>query len=205
MSIWAIVPVKPLNRGKSRLAEVLTREERTQLNSRLLDHTLDVLTSVPSIEQVMVISRDQSALTLAREHGARTVLENGAPQLNVALTRATHVAKEYAVKGVCIIPADLPFITRDDVNIMIGYTKSPPIVAIAPDQNFRGTNALLVCPPGLIDYEFGLNSFFNHCSAAIEKGVPLEICELQSLALDIDLPQDLELLRESLDGFLMKT
>ena len=205
MSVWAIVPVKPLNRGKSRLAEVLTREERTQLNLRLLEHTLDVITSVPSIEQVMVISRDQSALTFAREHGARTILENGTPQLNVALTRATHVAKEYAVKGILIIPADLPLIERNEVNIMIEHAKMPPIVAIAPDQHFTGTNALLVCPPGLINYEFGRNSFNRHCSAAIEKGVPLEICELQSFALDIDLPQDLELLKESLDGFLMKT
>lgn len=36
MSIWAILPVKPLRRGKSRLAGALTEEERAALNEELL-------------------------------------------------------------------------------------------------------------------------------------------------------------------------
>ena len=40
MSLWAIVLVKPLKRGKSRLAGILTEEERTQLNQDLLERTL---------------------------------------------------------------------------------------------------------------------------------------------------------------------
>ncbi len=62
MTFWAIVPVKPLQRGKSRLAEVLTQEERLDLNRRLLAHTMDTLTAIPEIEHVLVISRDQAAL-----------------------------------------------------------------------------------------------------------------------------------------------
>ena len=115
MTLWAIVPVKPLRRGKSRLSEVLTQEERADLNRRLLVHTLDTLTAIPEIEHVLVISRDQSALAMARDYGARTVQENGAPQLNIALARATIVAKTYATRGVLIVPADLPLITAEDV------------------------------------------------------------------------------------------
>ena len=40
MTIWAIVPVKPLRRGKSRLAGLLSEEQRTCLNRYLLEHTL---------------------------------------------------------------------------------------------------------------------------------------------------------------------
>ena len=119
MTLWAIVPVKPLRHGKSRLSEVLTPDERTDLNRRLLAHTLDTLTAIPEIEHVLVVSRDQSALALAREYGARTVQENGAPQLNVALTRATIVARNYATRGVLIVPADLPLITPEDVRLML--------------------------------------------------------------------------------------
>ena len=39
MTIWAIVPVKPLRRGKSRLAGALSEDERTHLNQLLLEHT----------------------------------------------------------------------------------------------------------------------------------------------------------------------
>lgn len=202
MTLWAIVPVKPLRRGKSRLSEVLTQEERADLNRRLLAHTLDTLTSIPEIEHVLVVSRDQSALAMARDYGARTVQENGAPQLNKALARATIVAKTYATRGVLILPADLPLITAEDVRTMLDRANDPPVVVVAPDRHGVGTNALLVCPAGLIDYEFGPGSFQRHCEMARQVGARLEICELPSLALDMDLPEDLEMVSETFEHFL---
>ena len=172
MTLWAIVPVKPLRYGKSRLAEVLTSDERMDLNRRMLAHTLDTLTAIPEIEHVLVVSRDQAALALAREYGARTVQENGSPHLNVALTRATVVAKNYATRGVLIIPADLPLITPEDVRVMLERAVEPPVVVVAPDRRRNGTNALLVCPTGLIDYEYGPGSFQRHCRARPESRRP---------------------------------
>ena len=199
MALWAIVPVKPLRRGKSRLAGVLTPEERNDLNRRLLTHTLETLNAIPEIEQVLVISRDQAALSLAREHGARTVLENGAPELNVALARATIVVKNYATRGLLIVPADLPLISPEDVNAMLEIAVDPPVVVLAPDHRRQGTNALLVCPVGLIEYDFGPGSFQRHCERALQAGARLEILELPSLALDMDMPEDLEMVIEKLE------
>jgi 2-phospho-L-lactate/phosphoenolpyruvate guanylyltransferase len=200
MTLWAIVPVKPLRYGKSRLAEVLTSDERVDLNRRMLAHTLDTLTAIPEIEHVLVVSRDQAALALAREYGARTVQESGSPHLNVALTRATVVAKNYATRGVLVVPADLPLITPEDVRVMLERAVDPPVVVVAPDRHRNGTNALLVCPTGLIDYEYGPGSFQRHCERALKAGARLEICELPSLALDMDLPEDLELVSETLEN-----
>jgi 2-phospho-L-lactate guanylyltransferase len=201
MTLWAIVPVKPLRRGKSRLADVLTEDERADLNRRLLAHTLDTLKSIPEIEHVLVISRDPAALALSREHGARTVQEDGAPHLNVALARATVVAQNYATRGILIIPADLPLITPEDVRLMLERVNEPPVVVVAPDRRHQGTNALLVCPAGLIEYDFGPGSFQRHCERARQVGARLEILELPSLALDMDLPEDLDLVGDTLEGF----
>ena len=87
MSLWAIIPVKPLRRGKSRLAGVLSEEERTVLNITLLENTLRTLKQVQEIDQILVVSRDTGALALARDFKARTVQE-GKPGLNTALKRA---------------------------------------------------------------------------------------------------------------------
>ncbi len=201
MTLWAIVPVKPLRRGKSRLAGVLTEEERLDLNSQLLIHTVDTLKEISEIEHVLVVSRDQAALSLARAHGARTVQENGAPELNVALTRATIVAKRYATRGVLIIPSDLPMISKEDVYAMLELVKDPPVVIVVPDRKKEGTNALLVCPVGLIEYDYGPDSFERHCQRAREAGARLEICELPSLALDMDVPEDLELVSNELESW----
>ena len=193
MTLWAIVPVKPLRRGKSRLSSVLSLEARTALNHYLLSNTLETLSSVPEIEYSLVVSRDPEALTVAREYGARTVQEQGSPQLNIALTRATIVAISHSVQAVIIVPADLPLITVDDIREVIKRAVDPPVVVITPDRHQQGTNALLVAPPGFIKYDYGPGSFQRHCIQAEKAGARLEICERGSVALDIDLPEDLEL------------
>jgi 2-phospho-L-lactate guanylyltransferase len=195
MTIWAIIPVKPLRSGKSRLAGALTADERTELNRTLLQHTLKTLSDLKEVEHVLVISRDPQALTLARTYGARTVREDGQPHLNTALKRATVVAQVYATRGVLVLPADLPLISREDILTLIERAADPPVVVIAPDRHEKGTNALLISPAGLIEYDFGDNSFERHCARVKEVGARLEVVNLPSLGLDLDLPEDLEIVR----------
>lgn len=200
MTLWAIVPVKPLRRGKSRLAGVLNEDERTDLNHCLLVHTLDVLAGVPGIEHTLVVSRDPQALALARDHGARTVQEHGLSKLNLAIARATIVAASHAVLGVLVLPADLPLLTVEDVQALIERSTQPPVMVIAPDRHGKGTNALLIKPTGRIQYTFGRDSFEKHCELAARAGMRLEICERPNLALDVDLPEDLEMVHETLES-----
>ncbi len=204
MTLWAIVPVKPLRRGKSRLAATLTEDERALLNESLLQHTLMTLSNLKDVEQVLVVSRDPRALTIARELGARTVQEDGQAQLNTALTRATVVAKMYTTSSVLVLPADLPLLEPEDVSALIARAGQPPVVVIAPDRHGKGTNALLMSPAGLIEYDFGEDSFKRHCKRARAAGARLEIVDLPSLGLDLDVPEDLELVRERLGNLNLK-
>ncbi len=196
MTLWAIVPVKPLRRGKSRLAATLTDNERADLNRMLLERTLRTLIDLKEVEEVLVVSRDSSALALARDLGARTVQEDGAPSLNTALKRATVVAQVYASRGVLVVPADLPLLAREDILALLERAVDPPVVVIAPDRREMGTNALLLYPANLIEYDFGGDSFRRHCERARKAGARLEIVSLPSLGLDLDLPEDLELVRK---------
>jgi 2-phospho-L-lactate/phosphoenolpyruvate guanylyltransferase len=195
MTLWAIVPVKPLRRGKSRLAGTLTEDERAELNRALLQHTLETLSELKEVDGVLVVSRDPNALTIARNHGARTVQEDGQPELNTALKRATIVAQVYATRGVLVLPADLPLVTREDILALIQRATEPPVVVIAPDRHKKGTNALLISPPGLIEYDFGENSFRRHCELVKKAGARLEIVDLPSLGLDLDVPEDFEIIK----------
>ena len=191
------MPVKPLRRGKSRLADTLTEDERAKLNSHLLSHTLKTLKETPNVAEVLVVSRDPKALTIARNHDARTIRENGAPHLNTALERATAVAKMYTTNGVLILPADLPLISQKDIEKLITAANGGKrVVVITPDRHKNGTNALLISPAGIIDYDYGENSFERHCENARKAGARLEVCDLPSIELDLDLPEDLELVAE---------
>lgn len=193
MSIWAIVPVKPLRLGKSRLAGVLSDDERTVLNRMFLENALYILRATPQISQTLVVSRDPAALAIAREFGARTVLEDGTPNLNNALQRATTLARAFDVTGVLILPADLPLLSHTDLENFIAASSPKPSITIAPDRHKDGTNALLVKPPGLIHYSYGPKSFERHCQLAQNAGAQVNIVPNHNLSLDLDTPEDLDL------------
>lgn len=196
MPLWAIVPVKPLRRGKSRLSPVLTEDERTALNQNLLSNTLRTLSLVERIDTIMVVSRDPQALALAREFRARTVLENGNPELNTALKRAALVAKTYLANEILIIPADLPLLTSQDINDFLQRSGNPPEVIISPDRRKDGTNMLYISPAGLIPFSYGSGSFEKHIAEANNVSARIEIVESTPIGLDLDLPEDLEMLRD---------
>jgi 2-phospho-L-lactate guanylyltransferase len=191
MSLWAIIPIKPLRKGKSRLATILSEEERIRLNQELLIRTLDSLRKVQEIDQTLVISYDTAALTIARDYGARTIQENRRTSMNRSLRRATVATKAFNASKILVLPADLPLINEKDINKFISKSGSPPEVVIAADRKLDGTNALLINPIGIIDYDFGPWSFKKHIEQVQRKNIRLEICNLESLGFDLDLPEDL--------------
>ena len=95
MSLWAIVPVKPLRMSKPQLSDVLDEEKRLTLNLTMLGNTLQVLSSVQEIDQVLVISRDSSVLSMARDYGARTLQEDPNSPLEVVLQRAAEIGRAH--------------------------------------------------------------------------------------------------------------
>lgn len=199
VNIWAIVPVKPLNRSKSRLAPILDGEQRTALSRRMLEHTLETLTQVKEIKGVLVISRDTGALAVARDYNVYTVRESGAPELNDALTRATEMLMiQHHIDGVLVLPSDLPLLQKTDLEEMILRAQFGSGVVIAPDRRRDGTNALLIRPASLIAYAFGEDSFRRHILLAQMAEAKVEIFESPTLALDVDIPEDLVLYREML-------
>ncbi|MBZ0298812.1 MAG: 2-phospho-L-lactate guanylyltransferase [Anaerolineae bacterium] len=192
MSTWVIIPVKPLNRAKSRLTAVLTPEQRRQLAESMFRHVLEVVRDVPQVIGTLVISRDSKALSIARDYDAKTVQETGTPELNSALMRATQVVASWWVESVLVLPADLPLVTSDDIVSMIRLGEGIPSVVIATDQNRDGTNALFMRPPGVIPYAYGPGSYQRHVAYAREAHIDVKSYYSEQLALDIDVSSDLD-------------
>ncbi len=199
MSLWAIVPVKPLKNAKSRLSPVLLPDQRFELAQAMFRHVLSVTTSTKQITGVLVISRDTKALAIAREMGAKTLQEGSISNLNPALLRATMVVRSWRADAVLILPADLPFINAEDIRGLIQLALDRSIV-IATDKGRDGTNALLVKPPGALEYEYGPGSYQRHLHGAEAAGLAVQVYESDRLALDIDVPQDLETYQQILAG-----
>lgn len=210
MTNWAIIPVKPLRYGKSRLSHILSPDERAQLTTTMLHHTLQILEEVPGIYRTLVISRDPAALKLARQYGAYTYGEGDKQDLNLALSRAAHIAAAREASGILVLPADLPLLGVADVEMMLdgampplrptrsssnghlGYHHRPRVVAICPDKHEDGTNALYISPPVGFNFKFGDGSFQRHLGEAARLGIPSRVIHAPGIKFDLDTEEDWE-------------
>jgi 2-phospho-L-lactate/phosphoenolpyruvate guanylyltransferase len=190
MSLCAIIPIKPLKLGKSRLSDILSEDKRIRLNKILLTSTLNILSGVPQIDRLVVVSFDSEALMIARGFGAVTVLESQKTNINSALQKASIVAKALNFEKSLIIPADLPFLNAEDIIELINIAKNPPEIVITPDLRENGTNILYINPIGAIKYKFGNGSFEKHLEQARRKNIRIKIFDCEKLAFDLDLPND---------------
>ena len=195
MGIWAIVPVKHLKEGKSSLESVLSPRARELFSCRLLKRTLGLLALSDIIERTVVISRDDTALQMARELGALIVNESSASDLNCALQRATQVAASLGATGVLVLPSDLPLLGANDVEEITRVRGHDPIVVLAADRHGSGTNAIFVRPPGLFRYRFGGGSLVAHQEQARVQGVVVRVYRLPGMEFDVDEPADLHRLQ----------
>lgn len=206
MIIWAIIPVKPLRDSKSRLSHILSPDERAGLTRRILGHTLEVLKDVKDVFRTLVVSRDPAVLKVARQHGASTFSESDKQQdLNLALTRATHIAVAQQANGILVLPSDLPFVTPEDVEMMItgvelysrngngnAYHVQNRAITICPDENEEGTNALLLSPPTGFSFRYGTDSFQRHLDEAERLGMKRRVIHAPGIKFDLDTEEDWE-------------
>jgi 2-phospho-L-lactate guanylyltransferase len=197
LQVVAIVPVRPLGRARSRLGDLLDAEERRDLVLRLADRTIRAVVGTAGVTETLVITPDDEVRDLASRAGARP-LRQRSRGLNDGLREARDEALAGGATAVLILPIDLPAISPVAIGDVLATAEreSPPLVAIVGDRHGRGTNALLLAPPDVIDVHFGGDSHDAHVAAAIEAGAAL--LELDGpLSIDLDTPDDLLLAEAS--------
>ena len=197
-TIEAVVPVRGLPAGKTRLAAVLAPEERNRLVRAMLEDVVATLRRCPAIRRVTVLSRDVAAAREAQRLGADFLQQPPtADGLNAALQFAQEARAQ--ADALLIVPADLPLITPADVDQVIGALAPPPSVALAPSYD-GGTNALLLSPPLVIAPAFGPHSADRHAAAAKAAGATVVIIQGEYWALDLDSPEDIARLLAQNEG-----
>jgi 2-phospho-L-lactate guanylyltransferase len=183
------IPVRALEGAKSRLGAVLDAEERRDLVEGLLRLAVDAARATPGVGDVVVVSPDPEVLAVAVAAGASPLLQRSRG-LNPALQEAREAA--VGADRLLILPGDLPTVTAADLAAILaaGERAGSPSVVLVPDRHRRGTNALLLDPPEVIDPAFGGDSRAGH--AWLAESADIRFVELAGiLELDLDTPDDL--------------
>ena len=195
----AVVPVRGLPAGKRRLAALLDTDERNSLVRAMLDDVVAALLAAESVDRVAIASRDAAA----RDEAARLGVEFlDQTNLRLGYNRAVAFAQNAFrnVEALLVVPADVPLITPDAVDLMVATAPDGPAVVLAPAYD-GGTNGLLLRPPGVITPLFGPSSARAHeqsAASAGEAGVPFRSAQIDVWAFDLDTPADLRWLQETL-------
>ena len=181
MALRVIIPVKPFNEAKQRLAPALNPVQRARLAERMFRHVFTVTVSSFGAANVLVVSRSEGVLATTRSEGAVAVHEDTPSDLNSALLQAVGAA---AVSRVVVVASDLPDLDSSDLAEIADCE-----CAIAPDRRQQGTNALLW--PAYLPFAFGENSFARHRTIAETARLAPTILMRRGLAHDVDVPEDL--------------
>ena len=191
MSCWAVVALKSSAEAKGRLSDVLTVEQRVRLARLMFDNVISALHHARSIDNIAVITPETpEALTL--EPGI-TLLKDPGGDLNDAFSHAAQLLTQRGVKELLVLPADLPLLSGVEIDELIRRGRQSGL-AIAPDKQGLGTNAVFVTLPTAFRFHFGIRSFFKHQAEAAAHGIDAQLVALPGLAFDIDEPQDLDML-----------
>lgn len=193
-AVHAVIAVKGLQRGKHRLAGVLTDADRRRLIIAMLEDVLQAVRG-SNIGPVHVLTQDLSLLPDDVHH-----LDDPGLGLNAAIAHAADWLTMHGAKSMLVLPADLPFVSADDIGALLEAAKDADAV-LAPDSERMGTNALLLSPPKLIAPSFGPDSFAIHEQALrAAQARDVTVIDRPGLAHDIDLPRHLPALLEKPGG-----
>jgi 2-phospho-L-lactate guanylyltransferase len=199
----AIVPVKRFAAAKQRLVEAIGPPARAALTKAMLADVLAAITAADLVERVIVVSGEGRAEKIALHHAQRVktpieVLRDPADSgHSEAATLGIIRAKALGAEAAALLPGDCPLLDSAELDAALERL-GPDAVAVVPDRHGTGTNALLLSPPDAIAPGFGPDSHERHAERARRRGLAVTTDALDSLALDLDTPDDLAALERLL-------
>ena len=194
----ALIPIRSLTGGKSRLAGALGDDERSDLIGAMLGDVVAAATGAGAVDRVIVISPDDDVLSLAG-HLAPDVLtlrqDADRPGLIAALDQGRAFVIDRGAAALLILFGDLPLLSASDVRAMLAQ---PGPVVLSPDRHGQGTNALLLrfppdgeAPTEPFRFRFGPDSYRLHLAEADQLGLLAATVVTAGTSLDVDTPADL--------------
>jgi 2-phospho-L-lactate guanylyltransferase len=187
-----LVPVKDLTHAKTRLAPLLSGEERRALATLLLEGTLRAVCALGGTHRRVVVTNFAPAVALARSLGMEVIQEGEQRSESHSVDAASAALQREAVDAVLRIPLDLPLIRTGDLAAVLAAAAAGAQAVLVPSLSGTGTNALYRSPPTLFPSRFGPGSLALHEQEARRVTGAVRVLPLASLALDIDDAADVQ-------------
>ena len=177
-----IVPVKGMEGAKTRLAPRLSPRERAELVAEMLDRVLAACAGAGAIERTLLVTPDPG---LARD-GVELLIDTGTGHPDAI---ALALADPRAAEGALVVMGDCPLATARSLDTL---AEAATPLALAPALD-GGVNALALATVNGFVPRFGVPAETTVAEARAA-GLGAVVVEDPALALDVDRPEDYELL-----------
>jgi 2-phospho-L-lactate guanylyltransferase len=192
-----LIPIKDPTRGKTRLAQLLSEDERSRLAWAMFEDLIRSTATASKPDRIVLVSSFAPAIETARDLGWDVLIEESQVSESASVDWASRVLSERGFKTVMRLPADLPLVRGEDIDELLAIKLESPGAVLVPSREGSGTNAIIRTPPTLFPSRFGPNSLALHRQEAANAGVDCVIVNKANIGLDIDEPADVAaLLRE---------
>jgi 2-phospho-L-lactate/phosphoenolpyruvate guanylyltransferase len=176
-----LVPVKSFRRAKERLAGVADVGVRSELARNMAARVLEAARPAP----VFVVCDDDEVATWATTHRAEVIWRPG-HGLDGAVGGGVSALQHLGIPHVVVAHADLPLARSFE------HLAAPGIVSVVPDLRRDGTNVISLPTGTAFTFSYGARSFERHVQRAERLGLEVRVVADELLALDVDVPTDLD-------------
>jgi len=202
----AVIPLRGLHGGKSRLSPVLDPAQRSAIIARMAEHVVGAVLESNVADSIVIVSREHDVFDRIQVRHPQVSLVTQAHDsigLNSAVDDGRTVAIERYSDLLLVLSADLPVLDAAD---LVAMGERAQDVVIAPDRFGVGTNALMLRGQPAISqfrFHFGPASRRLHEVEALRLGIETFIHDAASIALDLDTPADWDMLAPCLQNRLL--
>ncbi|GAA3499478.1 2-phospho-L-lactate guanylyltransferase [Streptomyces prasinosporus] len=183
-----VVPLKPLDRAKSRLSDTADDGLRPGLALAFAQDTVAAALACPAVRDVVVVTDDARAGRELGALGAGIVPDEPGGGLNAALAHAAAVVRASRRAGrVAALNADLPALRPSELARVLDEAAAFPRAFLA-DTAATGTTLLAASPGRELHPSFGPDSRARHRASGAVELFPEAV---DSVRRDVDTRDDL--------------
>jgi 2-phospho-L-lactate guanylyltransferase len=192
-----LIPLKDPIRAKTRLAELLSLDERRRLVWAMFEDVICAVLGARKADRVVMVTSHERAIERARELEWDVLVEESQISESASVDWASRVLADRGFETVMRLPADLPLVRGEDIDALLSVKLETPGALVVPSREGTGTNAIIRTPPALFPSRFGPGSLALHKQEAAKLGVECMVVESSRIALDVDDPADVETLLDT--------
>jgi 2-phospho-L-lactate/phosphoenolpyruvate guanylyltransferase len=201
MRTLAVVPIKTLSSAKQRLSGALATGARASLAQAMFSDVLASLRRSHEVEAIAVVTADVVANAVAHGEQVTVLPDDRQEGQSAAALIGIRYAAAAGYQRVVLVPGDTPLLDAIELDELLVRCEADPVaVGVVPDRHRTGTNALVLCPPSVLEPSFGPGSFNRHMNHAKGAGLSHRAEHVPSLEHDVDTPEDLAALSDALEG-----